>query len=129
MSPIATHASGLDKKRKAAVAPAASQEKPARDDVTGTSLRHRNLDSLLPSPALPNKDTPKLIEEETEINKKGLLLRYETMCRVVDAGVYLQDSDRIQKEWEEEEGTNQSLTDINPYLLNILALSQQDPKM
>ena len=101
MSPIATHASGLDKKRKAAVAPAASQEKPARDDVTGTSLRHRNLDSLLPSPALPNKDTPKLIEEETEINKKGLLLRYETMCRVVDAGVYLQDSDRIQKEWEE----------------------------
>ena len=78
-----------------------SQNKVVKDDVTTNQLKSKILVAP-PSPNLPTKDTPELTEEEAaDISRKGFILRYETMCRVL--GVSGQDSDRILKEWQEEE--------------------------
>ena len=79
-----------------------SQNKVVKDDVTVNQLKTRIPPTMTPSLALPIKDTPELTEEEAaDISRKGFILRYESMCRVL--GVSGQDSDRILKEWQEEE--------------------------
>ena len=81
-----------------------SQNKAVKDDVTTNQLKNKVLDTMTPppSPALTTRDMPELTEEEAaDISRKGFILRYETMCRAL--GVSGQDSDRILKEWQEEE--------------------------